>query len=268
VYKKLKKRGVVFFAMHRGAGDANAIASIGFQKKWPFSVYNGCSIKGNDQNTNPQYFIFDYEGNLSFDSRYETEGDKAVIKLATRSPDWLVGKIMKKAKSQAKKIASRKGMGTAMVELEEMAKGEDGDEKEAAVYLLGRVKWYIDWMNRKAKEKHEEGRPKAGLEYLKTLSKQFKGHSVGDQAEAQHTAKKTDDKYKDELSAEKLADTIEKAFFSMKPRSNGEGDAKWLRRNARFVGRIKKTWGALKKKFAMTMVLQRAQALVSNLGID
>ena len=196
---QLGSKGVVFFAMHRGAGDFNTIASVAFQKKWPFPVYNSARVKGNDQNTNPQTFIFDHEGNLAFDSRYETDGDKAVIKLATRSPDWLVGKIMKKAKSQAKKIASRKDMGAVMVELEEMAKGEDGDEKEAAVYLLGRVKWYIDWMNRKAKEKYEEGRPKAGLEYLQTLSKQFKGHSVGDQAEAQHTAKKTDDKYKDKL---------------------------------------------------------------------
>jgi hypothetical protein len=268
IYKKLEKRGLVVIAMHRGMSSELEVAMIGRSKKWPFSVYNSGMVKGNDQNTNPQCFIFDHTGDLAYDSRFEEGHEKAVVKYAGRAPDWLVGdKKFKKFKSQAKKAMQRKNLGAVLKELEEKAKSGDDAEKEEAGYLVERLKWYAQWRNKKADERIKDGSPSGALDLLKKLAAEFKDHPIGDQADAQYNAKKSDPPFKKELAAEKLKKSIEKMFYSMKPRKDNEETSKWLRRNARYVGQIRKSFDQLKSKYPETMVYQNVVAMVSSLGL-
>lgn len=268
VYKRLERKGLVVIAMHRGPADATSIAMVGHQNRWPFSVYNGGTVKGNDQNTNPQTFIFDFEGNLAFDSRYETDPERAVMKVAAQAPDWLVGRHMKKLGSEARDIARRRDLAEVMKTLEEKAASDDEETKEEAEYLLGRLRWFLEWCRAKAKEKYEDGRPSECLDFLDILSGGFSGHPAGEKAKEEYEAKKADDAFQKELKAERMADAMEKYFYSMKPRDSGEETGRWLRKNARYVGRIRRSWSSLQKKYADTRVYQRVQSIARELGLD
>jgi hypothetical protein len=154
-----------------------------------------------------------------------------------------------------------------LTEVEEKVKSADEDEKADAEYLKGRLEYYLAWLTKKSKAKIDGGYPSEGLDLLKDIAKAFKGHTSGEKADAEAKAKKEDPTFKKELAAEKVIKGMESAYISMKPRKGDEDDSKWLRRNARYVGKIKKAWKTIKSKYPATMVYQRAQAMVVTLGI-
>ncbi len=268
-YKKYESKGLVIIAMHRGMAKNVEIALVPFEKKWPFPVYSGGSVKGNDKNTNPQSFIFNSKGELVFDSRFETDTDKALLKAAAEAPDWLAGdKAISKLSAQQKAVLSRKDFGKTLLELEEKEKSEDAAEKEEAAYLAERLENYAEWLNAKAVQKLNDGKPTECLEVLKEISVLFKGHEIGKKAEDQSAEKKKDDAFKKELAAEGVAKTIEKTYFTIKPRQADEDGEKWKKRNARPFGQIKGSLETLKKTYSSTKVFQAVSGMVAELGLE
>ncbi len=260
---------MVVIAMHRGSGRNLEIAQVAVDKKWPFPVYNGGVIKGNDRNTNPQSFIFDAKGDLVFDSRFESDTEKALAKFGAAAPDWLLGdKAIAKLTVQHKSILSRKDLGKTMVELAEKLKSEDAAEKEEAEFLSKRLEWYAGQLKARASQMLADGRPTETLAVLKEIAAQFKGHDIGKTAEDESAEKKNDAAFKKELAAESIGKNVEKAYLSVKPRKSDEDEEKWRKKNAKPLGQIKTCLDSLKKSYSDTRVFQVAAEMAAEFGVE
>ncbi|MHC5040588.1 MAG: thioredoxin domain-containing protein, partial [Planctomycetota bacterium] len=160
VQAKYGEKGLVIFAMYRGAGTHGAIGRVARLKKWNFPVYNEGTVTGYELGANPQIFIFNYSGKMVFDPKYGVDPEKKAEKYSAEAPDWLVGdRKFEHLKAKAKTIASHRNLGKVMEDLEKTVSSASGKEKEEAEYLVGRLKGYAEWRTKKAVQKYEDGYP-------------------------------------------------------------------------------------------------------------
>jgi hypothetical protein len=268
VQKKYEEKGLVILALHRGPEIPMELVRVARLKKWPYSIYTGGAVKGYELGGNPQPFIFNHEGKMIFDPKYGVDFMAKTSKFADEAPDWLVGaREFEHLDSEARAIESRRNMGSVLTDLEEKVKTAEGKEKEEAEYLLGRLTWYAEWLNKKAAQKIEDGLPSEALDTLDQIGKLFRGHEIGDKAEEEEKQRKADKDFKEELSAERAAENILKVFYRIQPKKDGEDSDKWAKRYGSFIKQSESKFKDLEKKYGSTKVFNRIKEIVADLGI-
>ncbi|MHC4598331.1 MAG: hypothetical protein ACYS47_04940 [Planctomycetota bacterium] len=158
-------------------------------------------------------------------------------------------------------MAAHRNLGKIWTEIEAKAKESEGKEKEEAEYLIGRLKWYVGWLNAKAKGKIEDGRPSEAIEIYTNLTKLFRGHEAGDKAEETKGQLHADAGFKKELGAESYVKAIETAFYKIRPTREGEDMDKWTKRYWKYVKQVRSKVASMQEKYGNTKVFKRIQEL-------
>jgi hypothetical protein len=266
VQKKHEEDGLVVISMHKGTGAASQIARVARLKKWNFPVYNDGDVGNYERKANPQCFIFNHKGRLVFDPKYGVDPERSAGKYASEAPHWLLmGREFTDLSAKAKLVAKMRDLGKVWGEIGEIAKGAEGKQKEEADYLLGRLKWYSEWLDAKAKAKIEDGRPSEALDVYKEMATLFRGHEVATKAEDTKAKCEADGAFKKELAAEKQVKAIETAFYKVKPPREGESDDRWRKKYGKYIKQVRSKVASMEKKYADTKVFKRIHELTKDM---
>lgn len=232
-----------------------------------YAVYGSGRIQGCEFKGIPKVFIVNWKGEVCWDGRHD--GLESAVESALKdAPDWLAGpREYVHVKAEADKVRKRKGMGSAVNALREKAESADGEEKEEAADLLGRLLGYADRERKKADALVEAGDPLAAVQIWKALAKDFKGDAIGDEAAALEKEKAKDPAFKRELEAAKILAGMEASADRIDPPRRGEDEEKWKKKNQGALMGILGLFKKLESRYADTKVFGRAQALLKTLRI-
>lgn len=171
--------------------------------------------------------------------------------------------------SEAKAVASRRGLGRALAKLRGLAKGGDGlseTEQAEAQQLLGKVQGYAQWKVDRAKKLETED-PAAALAIYKELASQFKGDQVGDDAKQTYDRLRKDKAFQAEIKAAALlekAQEVGKKFRPAKYRGTLDfDDADFRKKNAKELRLAATYLLTITKRYPTTRAATQAKALIA-----
>ncbi len=234
-----------------------------------FSWYSGGDVKGNKSNGIPMFFVFNPKGEVAWEGHDPSGMESAAEVELKNAPDWLAGpRQYEKLKAEARKVASRQGLGTVAKDLRKKAESADEKEKSEADELLGRLQKHAERLMKRAEEMAAEGDPLGAIEIWKSLAKDFKGDEIADNAAKAEKDKGADAAFKKELEAAKIFDQIEKAVEKMDLPGHGEDVDKWKKKNAAAVNGLVAAFKKIESKYPDTKVCARAREFMKILGVS
>jgi thiol-disulfide isomerase/thioredoxin len=220
--EEMRDKGLRILGVHSQNVGKDQVMALVRDNKIGFPIYDNGQVKGKPFSGIPKMFVFDHEGKLIYDG-HPTGARKIIEEAVAKIPPPLPGPgEFKKLGAIAKKLATCKGLGATMVELDKKAQDKDEETVKEAQTLLERVKEYG---NRRVKsaESCKTSDPALCEKLYGEIAENFKGSSIGDQAAETLKALKNDNEFQNAVKAAKYLAEVRKLQDQLKPAGGSLG---------------------------------------------
>jgi len=222
-YEKIvRDRGLVVVGACCKDDKSNAL-KVSEKAKVDFAIVHKATLPGSKRmKALPSFVLYDRNGQIAYQEEraaVDKEGPSGEFRIAIEnalgsSIDVLIidlGQYQEKSVLRfAKKARKAKGLGRLLTRIDEtIANGTDAEKAEAERLRDQVIAYGQQMLTSAAKER--ESRPHRHFDMLKQIAKAFRGHDIGEQADAVYKPLKRDKEAKKEIAAARLYEELQSA---------------------------------------------------------